>query len=90
MEARRYWDVETPSYALEQGPPWLKLDEAAGLLHGTRDAAGHVAVAVTATIERVVRQLDEQALGRGLEHVLSISTERVGSTTQRFVIAVRA
>ena len=89
-EARRYWDVETPSYVLERGPPWLRLDEATGLLHGTPDAAGHVAVAVTATIERVVRQLDERALGRGREHVLSTGTERVGSATQRFDIEVRA
>jgi hypothetical protein len=89
-EARRYWDVETPSYVLEQGPPWLRVDEATGLLSGTPDAAGPVAVVVTATVEREVRTLDEQALGRGREQVLSIGTERVGSATQRFVIEVRA
>jgi hypothetical protein len=46
-------------------------------------------VVVAATIDREVRTLDEQALGRGREQVLSISTERVGRATQRFVIEVR-
>ena len=44
---------------------------------------------MTATIDREVRKLDEGTLGWGQEKVLSTSTERVGSATQRFVIEVR-
>ncbi len=45
-------------------------------------------VEVTATIDRQVRKLDEGVLGWGNEKVLSTSTERVGSASQRFVIEV--
>jgi hypothetical protein len=45
-------------------------------------------VEVTAAIDRTVRNLDENALGWGQEKVVSTSTERVGTTTHRFVIEV--
>jgi hypothetical protein len=41
------------------------------------------------TIDRHVRKLDDGVLGWGNEKVLSISTERVGSASQRFVVEVR-
>ncbi len=82
-----FWDIEQPKYALT-GPSWLKLDAATGVLSGTPDAAGKFEVEVTATIDRQVRKLDESALGWGNEKVLSTSTERVGSASQRFVIEV--
>ena len=86
-EVANFWDIEHPKYALK-GPSWLKLDADTGALSGTPDAAGKFEVEVTATIDREVRKLDEGALGWGQEKVLSTSTERVGSASQRFVIEV--
>ena len=83
-----FWDIEHPKYALK-GPSWLKLDADTGALSGTPDAPGKFEVEVTATIDREVRKLDEGALGWGQEKVLSTSTERVGSASQRFLIEVR-
>jgi hypothetical protein len=87
-EIANFWDIEKPMYALEQGPNWLKLDAATGLLSGIPDAAGKFEVVITASIDREVRKLDENSLGWGVEKVLSSSQERVGSATQRFVIVV--
>ena len=84
-----YFDIEKPKFALDQGPAWLKIDEATGVLSGTPDAAGKVQVAVTATIDRQVRKLDEKALVWGNEKVLATTTERVGTATQKFVIDVQ-
>lgn len=84
-----YFDIEKPRFTLEKGPAWLKIDEASGVLSGTPDAAGKVDVAVTVTIDREVRKLDERALSWGNEKVLSTTTERVGAATQRFVIDVQ-
>ncbi len=86
--AMSFWDVEKPKFALERAPQWLKIDEATGLLSGTPDAAGRAEVVVSATIDREVRQLDERRLSWGQERVLSVTTERVGSATQQFVIDV--
>ena len=80
--------VGSCQYALEQGPEWLKLHAATGVLSGIPDAPGKFEVATTATIDREVRKLDENALGWGVEKVLSTLMERVGSATQRFVIDV--
>jgi hypothetical protein len=84
-----YFDIEKPKFALDQGPAWLKIDAATGMLRGTPDAAGKVQVAVTAVIDRKVRILDEKALVWGNEKVLATNTERVGTTSQEFVIDVR-
>ena len=84
-----YFDLEKPVFTLEQGPAWLKLDEATGVLSGTPDVAGRVEVVVTACIERNVRTLDEKTLAWGNEKVLSTAIERVGTATQKFVIEVR-
>jgi len=84
-----YFDIEKPKFAIEQGPAWLKIEPATGMLSGTPDAAGKVEVAITATIDRDVRKLDEKALVWGNEKVLSTTTERVGAATQKFVIDVR-
>jgi hypothetical protein len=83
-----YFDIEKPRFAIEQGPKWLRIDAATGLLSGTPDAAGKVDVAVTASIDRQVRQLDPKALIWGGEKVLAVSSEHVGSATQKFVIDV--
>ena len=84
-----YFDIEKPRFGLEQGPGWLKIDEATGVLSGTPDATGTVEVTVSATIDRELRKLDEKALAWGFEKVLATTTERVGTGTQRFVISVR-
>jgi hypothetical protein len=87
-ETANYWDVEKPRFAIAQGPAWLKVDPATGMLSGTPDAAGTVDVAVAVTIDREVRKLDDGTLGWGVEKVVSTSTERVGSATRRFSIEV--
>jgi hypothetical protein len=84
-----YFDIERPKFTLTQGPAWLKIDEATGLLHGAPDAPGEFPVAVSASIDREVRELDEAALKWGREKVLAVTTERVGSAVQKFVIVVR-
>ena len=84
-----YFDIEKPKFALIQGPAWLMIDEATGALSGTPDAKGKVQVAVTASIDRQARKLDEKALVWGNEKVLATTTERVGTATQTFVIDVR-
>ena len=84
-----FWDIEKPRFAISKGPNWLMIDEATGLLSGTPDAAGKAAVTLTATIERQVRKLDDRALSWGVEKVVAVTTERVGQTTQQFVIEVR-
>src|SRR5947209_4077922 len=61
-ETMNYWDVETPRFALKQGPSWLKVDPATGLLAGVPDRTGKVEVVVTATIDREVRALDPRVL----------------------------
>ncbi len=84
-----YFDIERPKFALDQGPGWLKIDEATGVLSGIPPAAGKVQVAVAATIDRQVRKLDEKALVWGNEKVLATDTQRVGTASQEFVIEVQ-
>jgi hypothetical protein len=87
-ETANFWDIEKPRFAIAQGPAWLKIDPATGLLSGTPDAAGKVDVAVTVTIDQEVRKLDDGTLGWGIEKVVSTSTEQGSSATRRFSIAV--
>jgi hypothetical protein len=84
-----YFDIETPAFRVEQGPAWLKIDPATGMLSGTPVAAGRFEVVLAARIERNVRTLDEKTLVWGNEKVLSTRTERIGSATQHFIIAVQ-
>jgi hypothetical protein len=84
-----YFDIEKPKFTLEKGPAWLRIDAATGVLSGIPDAAGKTAVAVTVTLTRDVRTLDEKALAWGNEKVLSTTVERVGTATQGFVIDVQ-
>lgn len=85
-----YFDIEKPRYALVKGPGWLEVDEATGLLSGKPDAPGKAEIEVTATIDRQVRKLDASKLIWGLEKVESVTQERVGVATQRFIIEVDA
>ncbi len=85
-----YFDIERPKFTLAQGPAWLTIDEVTGVLTGTPDVVGKVEVVVAVTLEREVRKLAEKALVWGREEVLSTATERVGTATQTFVIAVQS
>jgi len=87
-ETMNYWDVETPRFAIEQGPPWLKIDANTGVVSGVPDRSGKAVIAVTATIDREVRTFDTRALSWGQEKVLSTSTHQVGVATQKFTIDV--
>jgi hypothetical protein len=84
-----YFDIEKAVFRLDQRPGWLNIDEATGPLSGTPEAVGNVEVAVTANIDRQVRNLDEKVLVWGNEKVLSTNIERIGAATQKFVIVVR-
>jgi hypothetical protein len=88
-QAGGYFDIEKPEFALTQGPAWLKIDEATGVLSGTPVAPGKAEIVVTALINRNVRKLDESKLIWGQEKILSQRVERVGEATQRFVIEVQ-
>jgi hypothetical protein len=83
-----YFDIETPRFVLSQGPAWLRIDGATGALSGTPDVPGRADVTVTVTIDHQRRKLDEAVLRWGNEKVLSVDTERIGATTQKFVIDV--
>jgi hypothetical protein len=87
-EVASFWDIEKPRFVLVQGPTWLRIDESSGLLRGVPDAAGNADVVVKVTLERSVRRLDEGRLSWGQELVKGVVADRVGSTTQRFRIAV--
>jgi hypothetical protein len=87
-ETMNYWDLEAPRFALQHGPPWLKIEAGTGLLSGIPDRPGKVAVIVTATIDREVRSLDAPMLSWGLEKIVSTGTQRVGAATQKFTIDV--
>jgi hypothetical protein len=87
-ETMSFWDIESPRFALRQGPAWLRVDEKTGVLSGTPDAPGKFPIVVTATIDREVRRRDEGALRWGVEKTLSTSTQRLGVATQEFALEV--
>jgi hypothetical protein len=87
-ETMNYWDLEAPRFAVQQGPSWLQIDAATGLLSGVPDRPGKVAIVVTVTIDREIRNLDTRLLSWGIEKVLSTDTRRLGVATQRFTIDV--
>jgi hypothetical protein len=83
-----YFDIEKPRFTLTQGPAWLRIDEATGVLSGTPDVPGRADVIVIVTIDRPVRRLDEAVLRWGNEKVLSVDMQRVGAATHKFAIDV--
>jgi hypothetical protein len=85
----KVWDMQQPRYSLLQGPAWLKIDEATGLLTGTPAAPGKVQVVVAARLQREVEELDLDALAWGLRRVTGATTEKMGPAIQKFVIEVR-
>jgi hypothetical protein len=87
-ETMNFWDVERLRFNIHRGPRWLTIDETTGLLSGTPDRSGRTEVVVSATLERDVRGLDEEALKWGIEKVISSGTESVDRATQSFAIEV--
>jgi hypothetical protein len=93
-ETASFWDVETPRFALQQGPSWLRINERTGALEGVPDAAGTVDVVVTVALERSVRRLQDAGpkpwnLGLGKDPTREVATESAGTATRRFQITVR-
>ena len=82
----RFWEVETPRFVLEQGPAWLRLDEKTGAITGVPDEESAAEVVVKVTLERTVRKLDDSRLSWGHEPLKDVTTESVGTATQRFRI----
>jgi hypothetical protein len=87
-EVMNYWEVEAPRFAVKEGPNWLKIDGATGLLSGNPDGPGIFPVVVAATIDREIRKLDAHMLSWGIEKTVATNTERVGIATQKFSIKV--
>jgi hypothetical protein len=87
-ETMSFWDIERLKFDIQQGPRWLTIDKATGLLSGTPDRASTTEVVVSVTLERDFRRLDEEALKWGIEKVISSGTETVAGATQSFVIEV--
>ncbi|HWB11587.1 MAG TPA: hypothetical protein VG826_20315 [Pirellulales bacterium] len=87
-ETMSFWDVEQLRFEIERGPKWLAIDAQTGLLSGTPDRAGRSEVVVHVTLLRAARRLDEAALKWGVEKVVSVGREEVGTAAQRFTIEV--
>jgi hypothetical protein len=87
-EVVSFWDIEKPRFTLTKGPSWLRIDEKTGVLSGMPETPGKVDVAVTVTLERSVRTLDDTRLSWGHELVKEVATEKVGTATQQFQITV--
>jgi hypothetical protein len=87
-ETMNFWDAERLRFTIQRGPRWLTIDQSTGLLSGTPDRSGKTEVAVSVTLERDLRRLDEEALKWGIEKVVSSGTDKVGNATQSFVIEV--
>jgi len=94
QETASFWDVETPRFALRQGPAWLRIDERTGELDGVPGETGVVEVTVTATLERTIRRLHDGGakpwnLGWGKEKTREIAKESAGEASRTFRITVQ-
>jgi hypothetical protein len=87
-EVAGFYDIESPRYAIQQGPAWLKIDAETGELSGTPDAAGRAEIAIVAVIDHENRKLDDATLKWGNEKIVSNAVERVGQALQKFAIEV--
>jgi hypothetical protein len=87
-ETMNFWELERPRFQIKEGPAWLSIDEATGLLSGTPDRPGESRVVVAVHLEQDDRRLDEGSLKWGIEKVVSSVTKTLGSANQSFVIAV--
>jgi hypothetical protein len=88
-ETMNFWDIETPRFTVLGAPAWLKVDEQNGLLWGTPDTPARSEVLVRVTLENEIRKLDERQLAWGVEKVVSRTSQKLGSATQKLVIDVR-
>jgi hypothetical protein len=87
-ETMSFWDMERPRFQIKEGPGWLAIDEASGVLSGTPDRVEEARVEVEVSLQRDDRRLDENALAWGVEKVVASGIRAIGRTSQRFVIDV--
>ncbi len=80
--------LQTALHNFEMSAKRLKIDEATGLLSGTPDVPGKVEVVVAARLQRVVEEIDLDALVWGVRRVTGVTTEKMGPAIQKFVIGV--
>lgn len=85
----KFWDIERATYAIEEGPAWLKIDPATGVLSGTPDVAGKSKVRVSAALHFEDRKIDPRSLQWGNDKVLGTSTASLGKATQDFTLEVQ-
>ncbi|MCZ7646289.1 MAG: hypothetical protein M5U26_13565 [Planctomycetota bacterium] len=83
-----FHDIESPAFALEKAPAWLKVDPKTGLLSGTPDAAGSFDVTLAAALDKEVLKFDVSALSWGNDKVAGKSVERLGEDKLSFAIQV--
>jgi hypothetical protein len=89
LQVVKFWDVQEARYSLLEGPAWLRMDEATGLLSGRADAPGKFQVVVAARLRRKLEELDLDALAWGLRRVTGVALEEMGPSIQKFVIEAR-
>jgi hypothetical protein len=88
-QVANFWDVQNPRYTIRKGPSWLSIDPTSGLLKGTPDHPGRVHVVISVLLEREIEELDLEAQIWGLRQVTGTATEKMGPTTQEFVIEIK-
>jgi len=89
LQVVKFWDVQEAGYSLLEGPAWLRIDEATGLLSGKADAPGKYKVVVAARLQRKLEKLDLDALAWGLRRVTGEAFEEMGPSIQKFVLEAR-
>jgi len=85
-EVMNYWDVERPRFHIEQGPPWLRIDESTGQLSGKPDRPGRSEVTIAVALEQELRTLDPAQLQWGIEKTTDTCRASLGSSKQTFVV----
>jgi hypothetical protein len=89
LQVVKFWDVQETTYSLLEGPAWLRIDEATGLLSGKLDAPGKYQVVVAARLHRKLQELDLDALAWGLRRVTGEIVEEMGPSAQKFIIEAK-
>lgn len=92
-EVAGFWDVERPTFVLQQGPVWLRIDRRSGALGGVPDAPGSTEVVVAVTLERTGPRTVPAGpkpwnLGLGKDKMAGMATDHTGEATQRFTLTV--
>jgi hypothetical protein len=88
-EVMNFWDVEQLRFQIENGPPWLSINETTGQLSGRPDRAGRDEIVVAVTLQHEYRRLDPAQLQWGIEKATESLVETVGTAKQAFVIETK-